>query len=253
MIRGTLTYRAAVKGFIFARFAPFEVQVSQAGVERVVVGCSAESPIELTVTFSSVPSEDAARIIGKQVSRDLLSRLAVQYCLCIQEPCAPDASFESVGPGGETIRTAATSATAYTSGKRTVEVDAAEIAVLKADLERPGPAGEVYYDLFRVALQAQDEVDRFMGLYRILLLRFPRPKDGKEDQKCVDDFIEQHTPEKRTHLRPDKPGVSETVYSRLRNEIAHARPGVDLAATRREMEARVHALAEVVRTAILQP
>jgi hypothetical protein len=250
VVKGSLTYRAEVKGFIFTRFGPVDVCVAQAGVEKVVVSCPEESPIALTVTFAAISSEEAARIAGRQICRDLLNRLAVQYCLCIQEPGLPDEAFELVGTGGETVRTAATSATAVMFGKRTVEVDAAD---LRAELEQLSPTGEVYYDLFRVAMQAQDEVDRFLSLYRILLLCFPRPRDGKEDQKFVDDFIEKNTTERRVHKRPDKPGVLETVYTRLRNEVAHARPGVDLATTRREMEGRVHALAELVRKALLQP
>jgi hypothetical protein len=46
----------------------------------------------------------------------------------------------------------------------------------------------------------------------------------------------------------------ETVFTRLCNEFAHTRPGVDLDTTKQEMQARLPTLADLVKRAIeLQP
>jgi hypothetical protein len=46
----------------------------------------------------------------------------------------------------------------FRTSKRTVGVETAE---LKGELEQPSQARDVYYDLFGIAMQAQDEVDWF--------------------------------------------------------------------------------------------
>src|SRR5437764_1268884 len=94
MAKGTLTFRAEVRGPQFARFAPFEIQTAEAGVEKVVVACPDETPVELSVAFSSVPSVESACILGREIARKVLDRIACKYCLSIQEPAAPSAAFQ---------------------------------------------------------------------------------------------------------------------------------------------------------------
>jgi hypothetical protein len=58
--------------------------------------------------------------------------------------------------------------------------------------------------------------------------------------------------EPATQLLPSplKAGITETVYTKLRNELAHKRVGADLDATKNAMAEQLHALRQVVRTAI---
>lgn len=247
MVSGTLTYRAEVKGFIFRNFAPLEVQTTEPGVANVVVGCPGESPIEVIVKIASSASADTARITGKSICRTILSRLSLKYRLCVQEPLVAEDLQEENDTAVTNL--AAGAMPMSCPGKDSKDVKPEDVSGLKADLEDPTPPGHIYYDLYRLAMQAEDSVDRFMSLYRLLLILCLNKK-GEEDQKCVDNFIERNTSEKRTHERPGMPNVLETVYSSLRNNIAHVRKGVDLAETRREMNTRVYGLAEVVKNAI---
>ena len=135
------------------------------------------------------------------------------------------------------------------SGKDSRSLDLQDLASLKVDLEDLRPNKQDYEELYRVAMQSVDGVDRYMSLYRILSLLNPN-QTGKEDQQFVDIFIEQQSTERRTHQRPDKPHIRETIYSKLRNEVGHARQGVDLAVTRQEMDVRVYELAVITSKAI---
>ncbi|HLN30053.1 MAG TPA: methylamine utilization protein MauJ [Gemmataceae bacterium] len=247
-VKGTLKYTCDVLGLIFRSFDPLEIQTTEHWVEKIVVECRNEKPIELTVTFASAPSADTALISGKVICRMIVGRLALQYGLCIQEPIL--AAQELVEEkDGRTKKVIAGSFPMVCSGKDNKKIEPQDVAALKADLEDLRPNRQDYEELYRVAMQAVDNVDRYMSLYRILSLLCPNPK-GKEKQQYVDLFIEQQTTELRTHARPDMAHIKETIYSKLRNEVGHARHGVDLAHTRHEMDTRVYELAKIARKAI---
>ncbi len=249
VVKGTLMYRAQVKGFIFRSFEPLEVQTTEPWVDKVVVACPAESPIEVTVTFASAPSADTAQISGKVICRTILGRLALKYGLLAQEPFLVSENLEEEKDGMVT-KVAAAGLPLTCSGKDSKSVPPGDVASLKAELEDLSPRGVVYHDLYRVAMQAEDSVDRYMTLYRLLSILCLGPH-GEEKQEFVDRFIEQETSEKRKYRRPNKPHILETIYTSLRNEVGHARPGVDLGATRCQMDTRVYELAEIVTKAIL--
>jgi len=108
--------------------------------------------------------------------------------------------------------------------------------------------------LYRLACVQTDPTTRFLLLYQLLLLIH------RDSQKQVDEFIlaripgTPHSP--GPILRPGASPRSETVYTRLRNELAHVRKGSDgktpvsTAATIREVEQWVGQLQDLVRAAL---
>ena len=88
-----------------------------------------------------------------------------------------------------------------------------------------------------------------MILYHILLMLY------NDRQPDVDAFIVSADP--RVPQTPDpRQGTSrkETIYTRLRNELGHKRPGVNLDNTRSEMTGRADGLKALTKRAIeLQP
>ncbi len=103
-------------------------------------------------------------------------------------------------------------------------------------LEQPKTLGREYYRFFRAARQSTSPVVQFMSLYQILLMIF------SDKQDFVDDFIEKHDPNVPQAAKPPRPKktkkrkrLNETVYTRLRNEFAHKRDGVDIQKTKAEM------------------
>jgi hypothetical protein len=95
-------------------------------------------------------------------------------------------------------------------------------------------------------MKTTNAVERFLHLYHILLLFH---NDRQDD---VDAFIVAQDPNVPQTPSPllSKKGKAETVYTRLRNELAHRRPGVNLDDTKREMEDHWPGLMELVRVAI---
>ena len=110
------------------------------------------------------------------------------------------------------------------------------------------------YGVFRIALGAVSPVEKFLLLYYILSTLLP-DRYGEDSQRQVDMFIRREqpgrppdTPVPLSKKRP-KP-IKETIYSRLRNEISHRRPGVDLQTTRSEIAAHVGGLLKLAKRAI---
>jgi hypothetical protein len=106
-----------------------------------------------------------------------------------------------------------------------------------------------YFIMFRHALQIRDELGKFMALYMVLLSVC---SEGKEDdkQQYVDEFILKRDP--KTPYCPTNPQNNkkkETIFTKLRNQVAHAR-GVSLTQTRTDMAQNLSALQAHVFAAI---
>jgi hypothetical protein len=127
--------------------------------------------------------------------------------------------------------------------------NAAELLRLEKTLEdqRGNLPAYALMGIFRSALEVRNPVDRFLCLYNILLL-----KQG-DSQARVDAFIRSEQPGVVDTASPHKPGVMETVYTRLRNEFAHIRPGTSFTQTRNEMEQQLGGLKALAHKACLLP
>lgn len=107
-----------------------------------------------------------------------------------------------------------------------------------------------YYDLFYFALGLTDPLSKFMALYSILLTLC------SDRQEKVDKFVISVEPSVATNppYRKRKSGVLETIYTRLRNQVGHVRPGTTIEVTRNEMETNLSGLVAITQELIrLQP
>jgi hypothetical protein len=71
-----------------------------------------------------------------------------------------------------------------------------------------------------------------------------------DKQAAVDDNILAVAPDTPTTTSPINRATDETVYTRLRNEIAHNRVGAEFAATSEEVRSWVHGLAKIIKELI---
>jgi len=118
-------------------------------------------------------------------------------------------------------------------------------ARLKTELEQASPPGEGNFGLFRSARLSMSPMEEFMHLYHTLLMLF------NDSQAAVDAFIRGEDPVVPQTQHPLKgPGVMETIYTRLRNELAHKRAGVNLHNTKTEMAERLGGLIALTKRAI---
>jgi hypothetical protein len=120
------------------------------------------------------------------------------------------------------------------------------VAGLKTELEQVSAPGEQNFGLFRSARQSMSPVEEFMHLYSILLMLFD------DDQAKVDKFILDEDPSVplTPDPRPNHQWKMETVYTRLRNELRHKRPGVNLDVTKAEMAKHLGGLIALTRRAV---
>jgi len=110
-------------------------------------------------------------------------------------------------------------------------------------LEQPSSRPDVY-SAYRFACNQSDAVARFMFLYNILL------QLHGDNQGQVDNFVRGETPTVPQSLSPHNPSVTETIYTRLRNEVGHRRAGITPEQTRTEIEDNIAGLQALVKVAI---
>lgn len=102
------------------------------------------------------------------------------------------------------------------------------------------------YNLFKSAMNNEDVVVKYMFLYQILLFKHLNP-DGYESQKLVDDFItSKFTEDKHQYKEWDDTERTETVYTRLRNQVGHFRCKTSQE-TRDDMKRKIYELIELVK------
>ena len=99
--------------------------------------------------------------------------------------------------------------------------------------------------LYSSAIQQEDPVARFMFLYNIILTL------SGDSQTAADNNILSVAPETAQTPSPINQNAQETIYTRLRNEIAHNRVGADYAATSSEVTQQVAVLGRITKQLVL--
>ena len=249
MFKGSVSFEARIKGNGLT-FPKTEFVPQEAGVDKVEIEGPNGKEIRTTVHFSSVASVDAGRSLATQVNKTALDRLTFNHGTPIGDSQMTE-RFSPITPQPG-VAVAHVHAESVALGVGNASLDA---ATLKKELEEPTPPGEQYYGLFRSARQSGSPVEEYMHMYNILLMLF---NDLQED---VDDFIvgqgstvpQPSKPARRRKARRRKqytPRPTETDYTRLRNEFAHKRGGVDIQKTKAEMADRLGGVISLTKAAI---
>jgi hypothetical protein len=121
-----------------------------------------------------------------------------------------------------------------------------KVAAAKQALDQPHHAGYLFYDQFRAALSLGDPLARFMSLYNIVL---SLSNDSQEDVDIFALQLNGATPTNAPYRRRPS-GTQETVYTRLRNQVGHVRPGTTIEGTRTEMETWLPGLTHMAKELI---
>lgn len=100
--------------------------------------------------------------------------------------------------------------------------------------------------IYSAALSQQDSVTRFMFFYNTIL----NLAGDRQDE--VDRLILRIARDTPTSASPQRPSSCETIYTRLRNEIAHNREGATFDSTSSEISERVSRLGEITKRLILE-
>jgi hypothetical protein len=244
MYKGSVDFVAEIKGNGLT-FPRFDFNPHEPGVDKVEMEGLDGDVIRSTVHLTTVPSREAGISLATEVNTAALNRIAFCENIAIENARVKQDDFSSldVQPGAHVL-VADTGRYSLTGGDAKFTVGRSPER-LKAGLEQPTAPGERYYGLFRSARQSMGPIEEFMHLYHILLMLH------NDNQPQVDAFIlsaDASVPKTQHPLKA--PGMVETVYTRLRNEFAHKRGGVNLEQTKAEMTHRLSDLRALTRQAI---
>ncbi|HVA45383.1 MAG TPA: hypothetical protein VNH11_03260 [Pirellulales bacterium] len=245
MFKGAVNFRAAIEGNGLT-FPSFEFNPNEAAVEKVAIEAPASGDTIVSTVYLDGVATEADRIaLATKVNTAALNRIAFARQVSIDHARETGHALTPVQqqPG---VVVAAGVVTLYLSGEAKV-VLGIDHNQLRAQLEQASPPGERNYALFRSARLSVGAVEEFMHLYNILMMLY------NDKQAQVDAFIIQEEPavQQTQSGRPRaQPGEMETVYTRLRNELAHKRQGVNLDHTKMEMAQFVGNLRALARRAI---
>jgi hypothetical protein len=252
MPTGTIGYAAPITGVRFKpRFQPTEITNLDPSVEKIVLEVENDERLNdelLKITFHLIDvftSEDA-QSIAEPILPSIVNRLAFYRDIPVGEPYNTGSWLPKGASGSSYTVTGSLRIGCSSSIVVGLREDAHQELVKQ--LEQPYTHDD-RYSLYRAAISQSDVVARFMFLYSIL--EGLQPED-KRAQKCVDKFIRGEIPSVPESPHPKKTNVNETIYSRLRNEVAHRRPGTTPERTRREIQNNIVTFQGLVRLAIKQ-
>jgi hypothetical protein len=237
---GTVTYAAPVAS---VRFAPIEVSDPHQAVEKIIVEAPDRERIQVVFHLLDVFTETQANNIAGDIVASITNRLAFELNRGIGQPymegfCLPkDAS-------GSSYTVSKSAGLLWDVAAPTITLGDESRQKLARLLEQPLARPYLYF-AYRFAVNQSDNVARFMFLYNILLQLNHDKQPGVEAfiRKVMPAVVEYDDP------RPNKTG-KETVFTRLRNEVGHAREGTTPEQTRDMIEGHVAALQTLVKTAI---
>jgi hypothetical protein len=239
MATGTIEYMAPVASVRLS--APIEVSNPHPKVEKIVVETQGSEQIKVVFHLTDVFTDTDAKDIAKNILDSIIDRLVFKLDRSIGQPhlsglCLPkDAS-------GSSYTATSHLASLWSVASATITPGPESRQELARSLEQPSARPDLY-SAYRFAVSQSDPVARFMFLYNILL------QLHNDKQPQVDDFICGEVPEVPTSLSPK--GRMETVYTRLRNEVGHARE-TPPKLTRKGIQENLSAFQKLVKTAIVK-
>jgi len=239
-----VTFSAEFPGFEADSFAV----EGEAPIDRIELSAK-DGELRCEAHVSGAPSKKEAKELAGEQTERVLDRLAILLNTGIGSlrQRSSSLSASSIDEGGIERHSTSGSTTWCGIPRRppVQRLDVSTIEHLRRDLQHTqSDAARTLLSQFRVAASQRDPVARFIFLYSILL--FLRG----DTQKNVDEFVRTNEPDVTESPSPRHEGGTETIYTRLRNELAHRRENADPKQTIQEVKDVVAGLQALARTAI---
>jgi hypothetical protein len=248
VFEGQVTFRA---NFADVEFESIEIASLHSSVSKAILKSSFVEGLLLEVEIAGAGSIDAALQEAREVAFYIAKVMTFEFGLfhqafrlvrhsIVEDKLLPDENTKGIhytlvggcGTGGSLFIWK--------------KLDTKHLNNLKNILERKAHPGFFHYEHFYFAISRTDPLSKFMTLYSLVLTLC---NDKQED---VDKFVLSVQPTVATtppyHSR--KSGVPETVYTRLRNQVGHVRPGTTIEGTISEMEANMSDLVIITKELI---
>ncbi|GAB4340085.1 MAG: hypothetical protein OHK0047_31210 [Leptolyngbyaceae cyanobacterium] len=242
VFKGGVNFQSSFAGYVFEtiEISSFDPQIIKASISA-----SERDGVLLTMELDHLPTLEDATHKAKEFALYIAKMLTFEFNVfhqnfkwvndtLIEE--RPDGSSEMIGNVGMGFEL---------EGDLVIVLGEKSLSSLKDSLQRK-PSDSFSYDQFYYAFGLTDAISKFMALYNIVLTLC---NDRQED---VDRFVLEVQPNIPVDLpyRPRKSGTPETLYTRLRNQIAHVRHGTTIESTGKEMERILSGLVEVTKKRI---
>ncbi len=242
MFKGAINYRS--DGVDIA-FEAMNIHTYVQNTSGAIVAATAEA-ITLKVEVTNVDSIEEAMLAGADVADHVtkvlsfnLDRHFQRFNLVGHALVEEDVNTVSVQHLGNSIGF-------FMKMDSCLHLGPDKSAIVKSALEQSHPAGYLFYDQFRAALSLNDPLAQFMALYNIVLFL---SNDSQENVDILAIQLDAATPT-NAPFRPRRSGMQETVYTRLRNQIGHVRPGTTIDDTRAEMKVWLPGLIQMAKVLI---
>ena len=249
------TTNSTFKGKVFFQtdfsnvaFESIEISPPFSGVAKAIIESSSEGVL-LEVKISSADTLNSAIAQAKEAATYIAKLLTFEFCKFHQEfRVINDSLVEEIRlPDGSTKNVICLTGGMEQRGSIEIwqKLNRVRTEELKDLLERGHPHS-YSYDFFYFAVGLEEPISKFMCLYNIMLSLC------NDSQEKVDDFICKIQPGMERPPSPVKPKKKETVYTHLRNEVAHSRPGTTIQATREEIEKNLDGFIRLTREIIVR-
>lgn len=244
MSSGTVRYHAVSQGLHLEKI---KLPLGTPEVEEISIKtANYDRSVEVNITFGDEFNVDAINHIDNIVDI-LLDRISVECNKPIGE--AVRGMWIPAPKDGETPMPLEERIGASCKMEIIVSPSEVELESLKEKLLNYNQLEGLYLSQYRFSIRQEDTVAKFMFLYNLLL------SINGDKQKKVDEFIRvcnPEVPQTKSPLRKGDKVIMETVYTRLRNEVAHIRADVVPELTAKEIEANVGEFQRIVNKAVLE-
>lgn len=242
MLEGNITFRTSLPDI---EFDAIEFMTSCPGVLKATIASGSENGATLQISIAGATSINEAIALAKEIAQQVTNILSFEFGLGIEVFRYAEHSFLEVSNQNQVFHVG-DSINIRDAAICSVKLGHSNREKLKSILEQADENCYLYYEMFRVALCLTDPLATFMALYSIVLSL------SDDLQEKVDHFVILIQPNVQINLpyRKRKSAIPETIYTRLRNEVGHIRPGATIQETRNEMTKNLAGLIEVTKQII---
>lgn len=238
MATGNISFSALIQGF---KLEPIELVSSNPSIKKIIIEAKGEKIIflfELTDVFD----KSEALSVTSPIVELMINRISFKFSIKIENANCNSWSprvqgddksivLEDIWIGSNVIESI------MMPGEKSRNQ-------LIKELEVPTSARDIYLPQFRFAINQDNSLSKFMLLYNLLLML------NNDKQSMVDKCIINIDGNTQVSPQPHKKGNTETIYTRLRNEVAHIRENAIQSKIFEEIKSNVGVFQEIVKKRI---
>lgn len=238
--KGTIRYTASISGVKLPN--PLELLSGDKKVEKVFITTENDTNISATFTLTDVYTDKEATSLTKNVADLLFDRIAFKLSCVIGFPRCDGWSLPK--QDGTKHVVVSSFVFVYDIAEATLIPGEKTQNELLTFLNKPYSDIDRLLPYFRFSISQKDPVSKFLFLYNLLLML------NQDKQANVDASILAANPNTPVTPHPFKREAMETIYTRLRNEVAHTRANVNQKQTVEEITNNVDGLRVIVTSAL---